>query len=119
MDEVQQEKFRALLNQTLDRLLNQADEVKSELAARDGRESEYVERASAHADQVMKLRIRTRESRLIKKIRQALDRLETGTFGICEDCGEDISLKRLEARPVTTKCIDCKEAEELRERMVR
>jgi DnaK suppressor protein len=58
------------------------------------------------------LRIRDRENKLIKKIKKALDRIENGTFGICEKCGEDISVKRLKARPVTTHCIDCKTKEE-------
>jgi DnaK suppressor protein len=58
------------------------------------------------------LRIRDRENKLIKKIKKALDRIETGTFGACEKCGEDITLKRLKARPVTTQCIDCKTQEE-------
>ena len=63
----------------------------------------------------MKLRFRTRESSLIKKVRLALERIETGTYDECEICGEPISLKRLEARPVTTKCISCKEAEDREE----
>jgi DnaK suppressor protein len=58
------------------------------------------------------LRIRDRENKLIKKIKKALDRIETGTFGACETCGEDITIKRLKARPVTTQCIDCKTKEE-------
>ena len=58
------------------------------------------------------LRIRDRESKLILKVKKALARIETGTFGICESCGEDISFDRLKARPVTTQCIDCKIKEE-------
>ena len=60
----------------------------------------------------MMFHIRGRESRLIKKLRQALERIDNQTFGICESCGEDINPRRLEARPVTTKCIDCKQEEE-------
>jgi DnaK suppressor protein len=62
------------------------------------------------------LRIRDRENKLIKKIRNALNRIENGTFGVCEECGENISIKRLKARPVTTQCIDCKTKEEASER---
>jgi len=58
------------------------------------------------------LRIRDRESKLILKVKKALVRIEIGTFGICEACGEDISFDRLKARPVTTQCIDCKTKEE-------
>ena len=50
--------------------------------------------------------------KLIKKIKKTLDRIEEGTFGICDTCGEDISIERLKARPVTTQCIDCKTKEE-------
>ena len=55
-------------------------------------------------------------NKLIKKIQKALDRIENETFGICDVCGEDISMKRLKARPVTTQCIDCKTKEEAKER---
>ena len=58
----------------------------------------------------------TRESKLIKKIKQALERIENGTYGICESCGEEISVKRLKARPVTTQCIECKAKEEALEK---
>ena len=61
-------------------------------------------------------RIRDREAKLIKKIRQALERIENGTFGICESCAEEISVKRLKARPVTTQCIECKAKEEALEK---
>jgi DnaK suppressor protein len=70
------------------------------------------DRASLEADRNFMLRIRDRENKLIKKIKKALDRIENGTFGVCEKCGEDISVKRLKARPVTTLCIDCKTKEE-------
>lgn len=112
MDEKQVEFFRNELNNRLDNLLNQADIVVSELLSQNGQEIEYLDRASAYADQSLKLKIRSRESRLIKKLKQALERIENGTYGICEECDEEISIKRLEARPVTTKCIDCKENEE-------
>lgn len=112
MDEEQVEFFKNVLNTRLDNLLSQAKQVVSELVSQNDQEIEYLDRASAHADQSMKLKIRTRESRLIKKVKEALERIESGTYGFCDGCGEEISIKRLEARPVTTKCIDCKEDEE-------
>lgn len=115
MNTEQTEYFRSLLQKRLEELLSQADSVVSELRSQSGQEIEYLDRASEYANQAMKLRIRTRESRLIKKILNALERLENDTYGICEACGEDISIKRLEARPVTTKCIFCKELEEQNE----
>jgi DnaK suppressor protein len=64
------------------------------------------------SDRAFTLRIRDRERRLIKKIRQALDRIEDGSFGVCEDCGEQIGVPRLKARPVTKLCINCKSKQE-------
>jgi DnaK suppressor protein len=75
-----------------------------------------TDRASLEADRNFMLRIRDREHKLIKKIKKALDRIENGTFGICDSCGEDISIERLKARPVTTQCIDCKTKEEAQEK---
>ncbi len=115
MDAIAAERFKEILYQQLDRLLNQARVSKSELAQENTQAIEYLDRASVQTHQAMKLRFRTRESKLIKKVRLALDRIEKGTYGECEICGEPISLKRLEARPVTTKCIRCKEAEEREE----
>jgi DnaK suppressor protein len=75
-----------------------------------------TDRATLEADRNFMLRIRDREAKLIKKIKKALDRIEDKTFGICESCGEDISIKRLKARPVTTQCIDCKTKDEALEK---
>lgn len=75
-----------------------------------------TDQASAETDLNFDLRIKDRERRLIKKINQALERIEAGEFGICESCGGDISIKRLQARPVTTLCIECKTAQEQEER---
>lgn len=118
MDSEKLAAFKAMLTEQLERLEVQAGIATLELA-QGGVEIEYVDRAAIHRDQDMKLRIKSRESRLMKKIRLALDRIEAGTFGICETCEEPISLRRLAARPVTTKCIDCKELEELMESQAR
>lgn len=75
------------------------------------------DQASAETDRNFMLRLRGREQRLLKKIEEALDRIENGNFGICDDCGEDIDIKRLEARPVTTMCIDCKTLQEEEEKL--
>ena len=104
--------FKTLLTDQLTRLLAQASQVTSELSSQDSRAAESIDRACAHSDQEMKLRIRSRESRLINKVRLALDRIDSGVYGLCEVCEEPISVERLKARPVTTKCILCKEMEE-------
>ncbi|MDX8406858.1 MAG: RNA polymerase-binding protein DksA [Mariprofundaceae bacterium] len=75
-----------------------------------------TDQASAETDLNFDLRIKDRERRLIKKINQALERIKAGEFGLCESCGGDISIKRLQARPVTTLCIECKTAQEQEER---
>ncbi len=74
------------------------------------------DRASLESGRNFELRIRDRERKLVHKIDEALLRIEDGSFGVCEGCGKRIGIKRLEARPVTTFCIDCKTAEESRER---
>jgi DnaK suppressor protein len=76
------------------------------------------DRASQESDIALELRNRDRERKLIKKIDEALDRIEKGEYGYCDSCGVEIGLKRLEARPTATMCIDCKTLEELREKQV-
>jgi DnaK suppressor protein len=75
------------------------------------------DQATAETDRNFMLRLRSREQKLIKKIDDALDRIDNGTFGICDDCGMEINIKRLDARPVTTLCIECKTQQEEEERM--
>ena len=76
------------------------------------------DRASQETDMAIELRNRDRERKLIKKIDEALGRIEKGEYGYCDSCGVEIGLKRLEARPTATMCIDCKTLEELREKQV-
>ena len=78
---------------------------------------DLTDQASAEADKNFTLRLREREQKLLKQIDEALDRIANGTFGICEHCGEEISFKRLKARPVTTYCIDCKTIQEEEEKL--
>ena len=75
------------------------------------------DQATAETDRSFMLRLRGREQRLLKKIDEAIDRIDSGTFGICDDCGNKIDVKRLEARPVTTMCIECKTLQEEEERL--
>jgi DnaK suppressor protein len=75
------------------------------------------DRASAESDQTFSLRLLERGQKLTKKIEEALERIEDGTFGICEACGGEIAFRRLKARPVTTLCIDCKTDQEHQEKM--
>jgi len=76
------------------------------------------DRASQETDIAIELRNRDRERKLIKKIEETIDHIESGDYGYCNGCGVEIGIKRLEARPTATLCIDCKTLEEVRERQV-
>ena len=110
------EYFKKLLSNQLEELLEQADDTVSGMTTPKENFPDPTDRASLEADRNFMLRIRDRESKLIKKIKKALERMDSGTFGICESCGENISTKRLKARPVTTQCIECKTKEEALEK---
>ena len=75
-----------------------------------------TDRATLESDRNFMLRIRDRERKLISKIKEAIQRIEDGEFGVCESCGDDIGIDRLKARPVTTLCIDCKRKQEAGEK---
>ena len=117
MEEKDLEFFRHLLTQWLEELLNRADDTVDELL--DSRENlaDPLDRVSVESDRIWTLRIRDRESILINKIRLSLEDIETGQYGICEDCGEDISIEQLKARPVTSFCIRCKTRRESVEKL--
>lgn len=76
------------------------------------------DQASAEIDRNFMLRLRGRERKLLKKIEEALDRIKLGTFGICDKCGQEIDIRRLDARPVTTMCIECKTLQEEEEKLM-
>jgi len=79
--------------------------------------SDLGDQATAETDQNFFIRLREREQKLLKKIDEAVERINSGTFGICDSCGGEISFKRLKARPVTTLCIDCKTKQEAEEKI--
>ena len=101
--------FKAVLNDRNKKLLQQANQtVTREVSKEQDHLSDYADIATLESDRTFHLRIRDRERKLIKKIDQALERIDEGTFGFCERCGEEIGIERLKARPVTTYCINCK-----------
>jgi len=110
------EYFKESLSNQLEELLQNADNTVSGMTTPKENFPDPTDRAALEADRNFMLRIRDREHKLIKKIKKTLGRIESKTFGICEKCGEDISLERLKARPVTTQCIDCKTKEEALEK---
>ena len=76
------------------------------------------DRASQESDMTLELRNRDRERKLIKKIDEIIEKIDSGDYGYCESCGVEIGLKRLEARPTATLCIDCKTLDEMREKQI-
>jgi len=117
MNKKEQKKFKDLLNERKEELLKTVNSVKEQAAgfSLDDLPDE-VDLASSESDQSMNLRLRDRERVLLKKIDKMLAKIDEGTYGICESCGEDIGMKRLEARPVTDLCIRCKEEQEKMEK---
>jgi DnaK suppressor protein len=109
------EYFRRLLNQRIAELRTEAGKTVENMDV-DGNFPDPTDRASMESNRNSILRIRDRERKLIFKIQEALQRLEAGEYGKCEECGEDIGIERLKARPVTTLCITCKSSQEIAER---
>lgn len=116
MEEQKLEYFRNILSDEMKTLLNEADKTVTEMTSDSSNFPDPTDRATQESDRNFELRIRDRERRLINKIKDALDRIDNGEFGICEECGEEISEARLKARPVTTLCINCKMEEEEKEK---
>ncbi|MBQ3171957.1 MAG: RNA polymerase-binding protein DksA [Mailhella sp.] len=106
------EYFRNMLNQMLVDAQRNGDSTLEEMTDSQSSYADPADRATAESDRAFTLRIRDRERKLITKIKEALQRMDDGEYGICEECGEDISLARLKARPVTTLCVSCKARQE-------
>ena len=117
MDQRDLEFFRELLNGRRAALLSDAGRTAQDMGDELEGFPDPTDRGSLESDRNLVLRIRDRERKLITKIDEAIARIEDGTFGLCEECEEPIGVERLKARPVTTLCIDCKAAQEERERV--
>ncbi|RMF47974.1 MAG: RNA polymerase-binding protein DksA [Deltaproteobacteria bacterium] len=111
------EEFRQLLQGQLDEILRNAGETVAEMTDEQENFPDPTDRASMESDRNFELRIRDRERKLANKIREALARIDSGEFGLCESCGEDIGEGRLKARPVATLCIECKTEQERQEKI--
>ena len=111
--------FRAKLNAWKNDILREARETLDHLAEESANHPDLADRASSETDRAIELRARDRQRKLIAKIDAALERLEDGTYGYCEETGEPISLRRLEARPIATLSIEAQERHERRERVYR
>ena len=119
MSERQQEYFRLKLLRWKDEILRESKETLQHLQNENENHPDLADRASSETDRAIELRARDRQRKLIAKIDAALERIETGSYGFCEDTGEPISLKRLEARPIATLSIEAQERHERRERVYR
>ena len=116
MDQEKLEYFKGLLQNQLDELIDEALKTVGGMTNLKDNFPDPTDRAALETDRNFLLRIRDRERKLIEKIKEAIDRIDNGTFGICEVCGKEIGEERLMARPVTTLCIDCKKKQEAREK---
>jgi DnaK suppressor protein len=117
MDEKNLDYFRKYLTDWLDELLKRAKNTVIILNAQDDKSADLLDRATADSVREYTLRVSNRESTLIDKIRRSLNDIENGEYGICEMCGRDIALERLQARPVARHCIKCKTKLEAHEKL--
>jgi DnaK suppressor protein len=119
MNERQREYFRRKLLAWKEEILREARETLQHLQDESQNHSDLADRASSETDRAIELRARDRQRKLIAKIDAALQRIEDGTYGYCEETGEPISLKRLDARPIATLSVEAQERHERRERVYR
>jgi RNA polymerase-binding transcription factor len=118
MKQKDNEYFKDVLTQWLNDLLRQADNTVVSLTNADYYSADPLDRAISQNECDYTIRIRDRESNLIRKIKASLEDIEDDVYGICEDCGRDIAIERLKARPVAKRCIRCKTRQEESERSV-
>lgn len=118
MNEKQLNHFRQILNDWKSELSQDIDRTVHTMQDEVTMFADPNDRASQESDMALELRNRDRERKLIKKIDETLSKIDAGDYGYCNSCGVEIGLKRLEARPTATQCIDCKTLDEIRERQV-
>jgi DnaK suppressor protein len=119
MSEQQRNYFRMKLTRWKEDILRESRETLAHLQNESENHPDLADRASSETDRAIELRARDRQRKLINKIDAALERLEQGTYGFCEETGEPIAIKRLEARPIATLSIEAQERHERRERVYR
>jgi DnaK suppressor protein len=119
MNERQRAYFRGKLQAWRDEILRSTKETLVHLQTDSAQHADIADRATSETERALELRARDRQRKLIAKIEAALERLEDGTYGYCEETGEPISLKRLDARPIATLSVEAQERHERRERVYR
>ena len=118
MNRKQLEHFRSILLAWKQELINEVSRTVHAMQDETGNHPDPNDRASQETDMSLELRNRERERKLIKKIDEAVGRIDSEDFGYCESCGIEIGVQRLEARPTATLCIDCKSLDEIREKQM-
>ena len=116
MDDDELKKLEEQLQAMKNDIYADVEQTLTEMNTQSGNIPDPNDRASVESDRSFELRLRGRERKLMEKIEEALGRIEDGSYGVCDECGEDIAIKRLEARPVAKFCIDCKIKQEQREK---
>jgi DnaK suppressor protein len=119
MNELQRAYFRRKLINWRDEILRSTKETLQHLQDDSAQHADIADRATSETERALELRARDRQRKLIAKIDAALERIEDGTYGYCEETGEPISLKRLDARPIATLSVEAQERHERRERVYR
>lgn len=119
MNDRQREYFRGKLLAWKDEILKEAKETLVTLQSENENHPDIADRASSETDRAIELRARDRQRKLIAKIEAAIARIDDGSYGFCEETGEPISLKRLEARPIATLSLEAQERHERNERVFR
>ena len=119
MNERQRDYFRARLTTWKEEILKEAKETLLHLQEENQNHPDLADRASSETDRAIELRARDRQRKLISKIDEALGRIDDGSYGFCEETGEPIALRRLEARPIATLSVEAQERHERRERVYR
>jgi DnaK suppressor protein len=119
MGPLQQLYFRKKLNDWRDDIIRQTRETLAGLTTDSAQHADLTDRASSETDRALELRARDRQRKLVAKIDAAIKRIDDGSYGYCEETGEPISLKRLEARPIATLSIEAQERHERREKVYR
>lgn len=118
MSDRQLKHFRTILTDWKAELLAEAERTKDYINEETGALADINDRATQEEEFALALRTRDRERKLVRKIDKSLSEIETGDYGYCETCGVEIGLRRLEARPTATQCIDCKTMAEIKEKQV-
>jgi DnaK suppressor protein len=118
MNDAQKDHFRHILLAWKQELMEEVDTTINHLQEEASNFADPSDRASQEEEFSLELRTRDRERKLIKKIREAMERIEDDDYGYCSTCGIDIGIRRLEARPTATMCIDCKTLAEIKEKQI-